>query len=84
MALSGNGRLRQPLREVRHSQRSHFDNFSGVGLSSRLKTGQPPGASASFVSSATPQGKLHPNRLNKSFALLMVPFSCTTTRRCWN
>lgn len=74
MALSGNGRLRHPLREVQHNQRPNLDSFSGAGLSSRLKTGQAPGASGSFVSSAGPQGKLRLYCPSGSLALIMVPF----------
>lgn len=61
MALHGTGRTRQPLREMQHNpQRSHVDGLTGVGLSSRLKTGQGPGAPAAFVPTVRPRGRRLP------------------------
>ncbi|KAG8167496.1 hypothetical protein KVR01_003185 [Diaporthe batatas] len=38
--LHGSGRARQPLRELQHNPRANTESFTGVGLSSHLKTSQ--------------------------------------------
>lgn len=38
--LHGSGRVRQPLRELQHNPRANTEGFTGVGLSSHLKTSQ--------------------------------------------
>lgn len=74
VALQGSRRPRQPLREMQHNpQPSHIDNFTtGVGLSSRLKTGQGFGAPAAFVPTVRPRGRRLPVPAQLPECLLMI------------
>lgn len=49
--------MRQPLNEMQHNQRPTVDTFARSGLSSHLKTGVGPGATATaFVPTVRPRG----------------------------
>lgn len=50
--LHGSGRVRQPLRELQHNPRANTESFTGVGLSSHLKTSQ--GLVGSLAATARP------------------------------
>ena len=54
--LHGSGRVRQPLRELQHNPRANAESFTGVGLSSHLKTSQ--GLVGSLAPPVRPRGKL--------------------------
>lgn len=58
VALHGSGRMRQPPLEMQHTEHTSTDNFTGVGLSSRLKASQASGTYGAFVPAARPHGKL--------------------------
>lgn len=67
--LHGSGRVRQPLRELQHNPRANTEGFTGVGLSSHLKTSQ--GLVGSLAAGTRPpRGKRLP----------MQPCVCTLTR----
>lgn len=66
--LHGSGRVRQPLRELQHNPRANTESFTGVGLSSHLKTSQ--GLVGSLAAATRPpRGKRLP----------MQPCVCTLT-----
>lgn len=75
--LHGSGRVRQPLRELQHNPRANTESFTGVGLSSHLKTSQ--GLVGSLAPPVRPRGKIFANRNVLSYADRSS--SCTTARR---
>lgn len=75
--LHGSGRVRQPLRELQHNPRANTESFTGVGLSSHLKTSQ--GLVGSLAAPVRPRGRTLANRNVLSYADRSP--SCTTARR---
>ena len=77
--LHGSGRARQPLRELQHNPRANTETFTGVGLSSHLKTSQ--GLVGSLAPPVRPRGKPLPI---PTVLLYTDRSSSCTTARCTN